>query len=131
MTQTFECKLKGRLGVGYYVDKPASEAADGTKKKKSVYFGCEATGDDERDEPKRRGDADTSGAGPVDQASAAIKSAADALFAQGDASGAVEKYTTLLATMPPSTKLGHAALSNRSACYLAQQQWAECAADCD
>ena len=27
--------------------------------------------------------------------------------------------------------MGHTALSNRSACYLATQQWEMCAADCD
>jgi len=60
-----------------------------------------------------------------------MKASADALFAQGDAHGAAKAYTELLGKMPPSTQLGHTALSNRSACYLAVQEWSLCAGDCD
>ena len=110
---------KGADGLGYYLD-----AKKGPSDKKGVSFEApplDASSSSKVPPPTA----------PVDEAAAAMKSAADALFAKGDAAGAAAAYTELLAAMPPSTPIGHTALSNRSACHLAQQHWEDCAADCD
>jgi tetratricopeptide (TPR) repeat protein len=111
---------RGKQGVGYYRDVAPAEQPG----KKAVSFsggnGASAATNSASPPP-----------GPVDQASAAKKAAADALFAKGDAAGAANAYTELLSTMPPSTAIGHTALSNRSACHLALRDWSRCAEDCD
>ena len=110
---------RGGEGLGYYKDRALATNAKGVSKVSFV---------EDKAAPEKPASPTPT---PVDQASASMKSAADALFAKGDAAGAALSYTSLLERMPPSTQLGHTALSNRSACYLAQQEWSKCAADCD
>ena len=114
---------KGARGMGYYVDAAAP------KGNRRVEFATTVAPEGVSDVCE----ADTSAQQASIAASAAAeqKQAADALFAAGDAKGAANAYTALLHTMPPSTSLGHTALSNRSACYLAMEEWGPCAADCD
>ena len=71
---------KDRQGLGYYRDAHRDEAAA----KKGVSFAVEAKAAEKAK--------DEEAAGPVDEASAAMKVAADALFAQGDAAGEEVDY---------------------------------------
>jgi len=126
---------KGPKGLGYYWDtqqhrQQASVSGGGApvgsktaQKKVGFAAGDQPTGTEEE------------AADPEEVAraaeGAAKKQAADALFSGGEPQAAASAYTALLEAMPPSTAVGHAALCNRSACYLALKQWDACAADCE
>ena len=112
----------GASGLGYYKDAKGGAAATATPQPPKAVSFADSASDSRPAAPPPS---------PVDQACANMKSEADALFAKGDAAGAALVYTELLAKMPPSTQLGHTALSNRSACHLAQREWSLCASDCD
>ena len=108
---------KGKAGLGYYRD-----AKEGAKKK--VAF----AGPDYNAPAPAADKVEVSEPATLEAMEA--KKAADALFSSGNVAAAAAAYSELLKEHAPKTILGHAALCNRSACYLAMQHWSECIADC-